>query len=148
MSCSFRCAFLWLFGHSNFAQTVTSVLHWHFLENIDGSFYIQRAACASLGVGKPNFPAYQAWMDFAPPTTNVPKADSERTRFVFTATSWSWMPKSFTVPGRCGGRAAEWQELENERGCCKQSQPKNDFELFTVYTRHCHSSKLERDVVQ
>lgn len=77
------------FGHSNFAQTVTSVLHWHFLENIDGSFYIQRAACASLGVGKPNFPAYQAWMDFAPPTctTNVPKADSERTRFVFTATS-------------------------------------------------------------
>lgn len=31
-------------------QTITSVLHWHFLENIDGTFYIQRAPCASLGV--------------------------------------------------------------------------------------------------
>eukprot|EP00438_Fugacium_kawagutii_P014459 Skav223506 [mRNA] locus=scaffold1160:203564:205735:- [translate_table: standard] len=31
-------------------QTVTSVLHWHFLENLDGTLYIQRAPCASLGV--------------------------------------------------------------------------------------------------
>lgn len=31
-------------------QTVTSVLFWHFLENIDGTLYIERAPCASLGV--------------------------------------------------------------------------------------------------
>ena len=34
----------------SYVQTVTSVLHWHFLQNVDGTLYIQRAPCASLGV--------------------------------------------------------------------------------------------------
>ena len=34
----------------SYVETVTSVLHWHFLQNVDGTLYIQRAPCASLGV--------------------------------------------------------------------------------------------------
>lgn len=34
----------------SWVQVVTSVLFWHFLQNVDGTLYIQRAPCASLGV--------------------------------------------------------------------------------------------------
>ena len=59
---------------------------------------------------------YNIYLEFwtlATPTTNVPKTDSERTRFVFTAMSWSWMPKIFTVPGRSGA------EGRSGRNCWK-----------------------------
>lgn len=148
MSCSFRCAFLWLFWAlqlcSDGDQRVTLALpgehRWILLHPA------RRLRFA--GCGETQFPSLPSMDGLCPSYHQCAKSRLRTNKVCVYSYVLKLDAKELYCSRAVRGRAAEWQELESEKGCCKQSQPKNDFELFTVYTRHCHSSKLERDVVQ